>query len=141
MLLNSWGEIARENWINTESIRDNVRLDVFVVMPNHIHGIIEIVDSKNIVGVYRNTPLRSDSPVNQSEFKSPSETIGAIVRGYKSTVTKQINKIRNSPGEKVWQRNYYDHIIRDKKSLERIRYYIIQNPAQWQEDQNNPINV
>ena len=66
-----------------------------------------------------------------------SKSIGAIIAGFKSIVTKQINTIRNIPREKIWQRNYYDHIIRDERSLNEIREYIKNNPATWDEDENN----
>jgi REP element-mobilizing transposase RayT len=141
MVLNKWGKIARDEWRRTASIRDNVALDAFVVMPNHVHGIIQIIDTDNnvVVGAYRDTPLlRNIDPDQQPEFRSPSKTVGAIVRGYKSAVTTRINKKRNTAGRKVWQRNYHDHIIRDRESLERIRYYIRNNPSQWEKDQHHP---
>jgi len=78
------------------------------------------------------------NPEQQSNFRSPSKTLGAIIRGYKSAVTTQINKKRNAAGQKVWQRNYHDYIIRNKQSLERIQHYIDNVPAQWYKDQNNP---
>jgi len=68
------------------------------------------------------------------KFKSPSQTIGAIIRGYKSSVTKQINTLREMPGVPVWQRNYYEHIICDEKSYHKISEYIINNPIHWQDD-------
>lgn len=142
MVLNYFGEIAYNEWVKTKKIRDNVELDVFVIMPNHMHAIFGIkadIDESGqpTVGAYRHTPLHDHDP----KFKSPSKTVGAIVRGYKSTVTKQINQIRQTPGEKVWQRNYYEHIIRNEKSLNRIRDYILNNPSSWIEDQNHPSNL
>lgn len=139
MILNRFGEVAYNEWIKTESIRDNVILDSFVVMPNHIHGIIEIIDVDNkSVGVNCNLPLRdhtnNDHTIYRTKFESPSNNIGAIIRGYKSSVTKQINIIRKTPGTKIWHRNYYDHIIRDERSLFYIREYINNNPENWQKD-------
>ena len=61
--------------------------------------------------------------------------------GFKSSVTKRINEIRNTPGEKLWQRNYYEHIIRDENELNRIREYIIRNPSQWDSDRENPNGI
>ncbi|GAA5521086.1 hypothetical protein Asal01_01019 [Fodinibius salicampi] len=116
MVLNEWGQIARNQWLETESIRDNVALDAFVIMPNHVHGIIRITHSDRntgsgtyySAGAYCNTPLRRDAPhydrntppsnnnvSHQGEFRSPSKTLGAIVRGYKSEVTAQINRKRS----------------------------------------------
>lgn len=141
MVLNDFGKIAHHEWLQTENIRDNVELDVFVIMPNHMHAIFGI---KADVHEFRRPTVRAyrdtKQPKTNREFKSPSKTVGAIVRGYKSTVTKQINQIRETPGQKIWQRNYYEHIIRNEKSLERIRDYIQNNPASWQEDQNHPNN-
>lgn len=131
MVLNKYGQIAKKEWIRTEKLRNNVRLDDFVVMPNHVHGIIIITD-KNSRGVSRYAPNKS-----KNKFRSPSKNLGAIVRGYKSTVTKQINELNNQPGDKVWQRNYYDHIIRNRNELDQIRKYIRENPRNWVNDKLN----
>ena len=132
MIHNRFGEIAHNEWIKTAEIRDNVEILEFVIMPNHMHGIILLE------GAYGNTPL-------QAKFQSPSKTIGAIVRGYKGTVTKQINVLRQMPGVPVWQRNYYEHIIRNEISYHRIAEYIINNPLKWQDDrfhaQNSKCNT
>jgi REP element-mobilizing transposase RayT len=71
--------------------------------------------------------------------RSPSHSVGAVVRGFKAAVTYRINMLRGTPKATVWQRNYYEHIIRDKGELDRIRAYIIDNPARWSEDENNPV--
>ncbi len=123
MHLSKYGKIVKDEWIKTETIRQNIKIDKFVIMPNHIHGIIVIEES---VGAYCDTPLQ--------KFKSPSNTIGAIIRGFKSAVTKQINKIHNTSGIPVWQRNYYEHIIRDEQDYWRIAEYIQNNPLRWDLD-------
>ena len=132
MMLNAYGRIVMREWSKTDKIRTDVQMDNFVVMPNHIHGIIVVCR-----GVSQYAPTES----TPSRFKSPSQTIGAIVRGFKSAVAKQINLLRNTPGLPVWQRNYYEHIIRDEKELSRLRGYIINNPLQWQLDRENPLSV
>jgi len=97
-------------------------------MPNHVHGIIAIT--------HRSEPRRGVSQhASTRGFKSPSQTLGAIVRGFKGAATRRINRRRGTPGEPVWQRNYYEHIVRD---LERIRRYIHRNPARWHRDRNHP---
>jgi len=128
MCINEIGEIVQAEWLRTAKIRPNVSLDEFIIMPNHLHGIIMINDGR---GVLQYAPT-------ESPFRSPSQTIGAIIRGFKSATTKQINKYTNTPGKPVWQRNYYDRIIRDEDELNRIREYIIYNPAKWAEDKENP---
>ena len=91
-------------------------------MPNHIHGIIYILHS----------PDNNKGECNSPLLRGPSQTIGAIVRGYKSSVTKQLGIMGFD--EKLWQRNYYEHIIRNEQSYNNISKYIINNPAKWQED-------
>jgi len=216
MHLNAFGKIAEMEWHNTPIIRDNVALHEHIIMPNHMHGIIEITFQKS------NTP-------EIGAFKSPSQSIGSIIRGYKIATIKRIkdliknsnlednkgefkegDKKENYKGEfkkkenystgelqfaptkipkgfaptarfaptkipkgfaptarfaptkipegfaptarfaptaeakkiinldfKIWQRNYYEHIIRDKKSYKNISNYIINNPKKWEEDQFN----
>ncbi|NQV17320.1 MAG: transposase [Armatimonadetes bacterium] len=143
MLLNEFGNIARNEWIETPKIRPNIELGEFIIMPNHIHGIIWIKDnlSKSVLGggegkvdskgVLQYAPTTIPTVPT---FTSPSKTIGAIIRGYKSSVTKQINIIRKLPGFAVWQRNYYEHIIRNERDLNNITQYIKFNPSNWDKD-------
>lgn len=142
MALNELGTIAVEEWFKTKELRPYVELleDEFVVMPNHIHGIIWIVDT---VGAYCNTPLQMNTNLPQrmdnesSEFRSPSIGLGAIIRGYKSAVTKRINILRGTPAEPVFQRNYYEHIIGTEREYDRIAEYIVNNPINWCLDDEN----
>ena len=220
MILNANGIIAYNEWLQTTKIRSNVELDVFVIMPNHIHGIVIInnhaIDDRRGVlhtpGLLMNdrgnkpdvlhapvsvlgapdsvlhapgpalgtsdsikgvcdTPLQKtvgrglgvcntslqkmdgrdmgvcntslqitvgrDMGVCDTPLRSPSNTIGAIVRGYKSAVTKQINILGSgnyNQSSTVWQRNYHDHIIRNEQSYQHILNYIINNPAKWDDD-------
>jgi REP element-mobilizing transposase RayT len=135
MALNDTGNIVKNEWLNTSKIRPNIKIGEFIVMPNHIHGIIMVVgkhDDGRGVLQYAPTPHQFHSSPQQ--FYSPSQTIGSIIRGFKSTVTKQINIIRKTPRAPVWQRNYYEHIIRDSHELNKIREYIINNPCNWKND-------
>lgn len=102
-----------------------VRIDEFVIMPNHLHGIIEIIEQ---VKGKCNLPLQS-----RAAQKGTSQTIGSIVRGFKAGVTSWARK--NSEIFDVWQRNYYEHIIRDEKSYLQIYEYIQNNPILWEQDQ------
>jgi len=126
--------ILNQEWLNTGLIRQNVILNEFVVMPNHLHGIIIItqgVGAYGNVGAYRYTPL-------QNRFRSPSKTVGAIIRGFKSTTTKQINLFHKTPGIPIWQRNYYEHVIRNEGELNKTREYIRNSPLKWDLDKDNP---
>lgn len=134
MVLNEWGRIAEEEWFNTEKIRDNVQLGEFVIMPNHIHGIVIINDGRGVL----NTPNVLNTPISKegechSPLRGPSNNLGAIVRGYKSAVTKWFRQNTNICT--VWQRNYYEHIIRDGNDYERIANYINDNPMNWKRDE------
>ena len=138
MRLNALGKIVAEEWNKTSSIRANVELDAFVVMPNHIHGIIILNDDGGITSArYRRGELQFAPTYTNPKFKSPSQTIGAIVRGFKSATTKRINALRNTYGVPLWQRNYYEHIMRGEKDYNAICEYILNNPLQWQYDSEN----
>lgn len=152
MVLNTFGQIAHDEWVNTLNIRNNIELDAFVIMPNHIHAIIHIRRSGESHSPYGNgeshSPLTEKGECNSPQryensecnspqrsprqFISPSNTVGAIVRGYKSAVTKQLNQLHI--GCEVWQRNYFEHIIRNDLAYQRISEYIKNNPAKWAKD-------
>ena len=116
MIPNEFGIIVKCAWFDLVNHNPDIALDEFAIMPNHIHGII-------IIGVGL-----EPTPTPLSE----------IVRQFKTFSAKRINKLRNTPYAKLWQRNYYDHIIRNEPSLNEIRTYINNNPRQWSRDKYNP---
>jgi putative transposase len=127
MRLNQYGKIVRNEWEKSALIRAEIKLGEFVIMPNHIHCIVKIIETDD-----GRRGVRPDAPAQQP---GPStKSIGAWVAGFKSAITHCINTMRNSPGMPVWQRNYYEHIIRDEKSYDAIAEYIANNPAQWVQD-------
>jgi len=140
--LSRYGELVSTYWQAIPKHFPHAEMDVFVVMPNHVHGIISI-----IVGACHAVPLRSSSTINDStehfeRFGKPvSGSIPTIVRSFKSVVTKDINELRHTIGASIWQRNYFEHVIRDEESLNRIRQYILDNPARWDFDRENPMAV
>ena len=97
------------------------------MMPNHVHGVIMLMDEPN------------PSPARASLKPAPTKfhTLSEIVRAFKTFSARAINNHRRSRSKSLWQRNYYEHIIRDEKDLDRIRRYIAENPARWAEDSNN----
>ncbi|MDW8411475.1 MAG: transposase [Acidobacteriota bacterium] len=130
-----------DEWFKTAQIRPNVVLhpDEFIVMPNHVHGIIWIVDN-DVVGAQRRcAPTTTTANADRVErFGMPvAGSIPTIVRSFKSAVTKRIHALPNAPDGPVWQRNYYEHIIRDERALHLIRRYIAENPLRWQLDRYN----
>ncbi|MBC7233822.1 MAG: hypothetical protein H5T68_11355 [Chloroflexi bacterium] len=130
MKLNDAGRIVEHCWLEIPHHFPHAALDAFVVMPNHVHGIIWIV-----VDIRNTSP--SQPTLQSPAMRSPSKTIGSIVRGFKIGVTKWFRQ--NTDIYTVWQRNYYEHIIRNDKSLTRIREYIANNPQRWESDRENPL--
>jgi putative transposase len=159
MRANAAGRIVQDELARTPMVRPEMQIDACVVMPNHVHVVVCIVGAYGNTpgngaragagdagahidtGAYIDTPLQGASgntPVPGARaFRSPSHTIGAMVRGFKSATTARINTLRGTPGTPVWQRNYYEQIIRDEDSLNRVRAYVSSNPARWLTDRDN----
>ncbi len=132
MILNDAGKIADECWSEIPNHFPNAVLHEHIVMPNHVHGIIEITKNNIgvVVGAENFQPLQQPQ---QHEFqKMIPRSIGSMVKGFKIGVTKWFRK--NTDIEKLWQRNYHEHIIRNEQSYQRISEYIINNPMNWKED-------
>jgi putative transposase len=135
MSLNESGKIVNECWHAIPNHFPHVELDEFVIMPDHVHGIIIIVGERYSVGARHAVPLHNNIPQREQFGKPTRGTLPTIIRSFKSAATKRINEIRNSQAEPVWQRNYYEHIIRNEEELIRIREYIYNNPARWRRDE------
>jgi REP element-mobilizing transposase RayT len=133
MILSETGIVADKCWNAIPTHFPNVVLHEYVIMPNHIHGIIEITDAVMHVGANNYSPLQIASPqttpINPDNPRpvGTSRTVGSIIRGFKIGVTKEF-------GFSPWQRNYYEHIIRNGNGYEAIADYIEQNPAKWETD-------
>lgn len=137
MQLNEMGQIVRQCWMGIAEHFPHAMVDQFVVMPNHVHGIIVLMDLFDVVAA--NVGAKNFSPLQNP--RGTSRTIGSIVRGFKIGVTKWARNFRAKdfpPHRPVWQRNYYEHIIRNAASLDRIREYILTNPLRWHLDRENP---
>lgn len=132
MQMNDRGRVVESYWNELPAHYPEIELDAFVVMPNHIHGIIIIVDDDHTIA---RVGARLPRPYNDGSKKKP--TLGNIVAYFKYQSTKRMNESRGAPGVRVWQRNYYEHIIRSEKSLHGIQGYIDTNPARWQYDKEN----
>lgn len=142
--------IATEVWRDVAWTDDRTR-DEFVVMPNHVHGIIWLLGA-NVVGAQQpEVPMTEQysGSVHDSLARSPVAaplrhldlgrrvepgSLSAIVRTFKAATAKRINNVRGTPGAPVWQRNYYERVVRDDDELERVREYILDNPRGWAED-------
>jgi len=137
MKLSQIGAIVQRYWEEIPKHFPNVGLDAFIVMPNHIHGIIVITNS---VGAIHELPLQGKLPLPMTKQQRRAMLLPKIIGRFKMNSAKEINMFRNTTGSHVWQRNYYDRIIRDEKELNNIREYIINNPLQWFFDEENPAN-
>lgn len=150
MRLNDAGRIVQDIWDALPGHYPCVELDCFIVMPNHIHGIVVL----NGVGARFIAPdhdgaTNSGAMALHSHSTNPSKTmgkwlvnraptVGEIIRAFKARCTHGINQLRKTQGSSIWQRNYYEHIIRSESSLQETREYIANNPAQWANDRENP---
>jgi putative transposase len=137
VVLNEAGRIVDECWLATPAHFDGVESITHVVMPNHVHGIILIRDIAKQGAVTKASPLvgaRHASPLRPHGVKRHS--LGAIIGSFKSAVTNRIGRELSSTP--VWQRNYYEHIIRNERQMEKVWLYIQSNPLCWATDEENP---
>ena len=129
---NKNGLIVSEQWAGLPKHYPNALLDEFVVMPNHVHGIIHLIDdSRPSVGA-------GFQPAHASPRTKPQHGLPEIIRGFKTYSSRGINRLRGTTGEPVWQRNYYEHVVRNDKDMDAVRRYIVENPLEWAEDPENP---
>lgn len=141
MTQNKFGLVAQQMWDKLPTRFRNVELGAFVVMPNHIHGIVFLDGTRR--GIAEGAADSDDqssryAPTSQRQFgKMIPGSIPAIVRAYKSSVAYRINLMRGLRNAPVWQRNYYEHIIRNADEANRIHLYIESNPSNWAEDEEN----
>ncbi len=136
---NALGEIVRQCWVGLPRHYGHVGIDAFVVMPNHVHGIITLI-ATNVGAGFKpapTVPFTASARVPAQEH-GPRHSLSEVVRAFKTFSARYINQSRSTPGARVWQRNYYEHIIRGERELNRIRVYIANNPSQWDRDEENP---
>lgn len=149
MKLSEIGKIVESEWLKTDKIRDNVKVNRFIVMPNHLHGIIVIENRRDALYASQNA-LQSSPPQSRrlqgvstdenykNKFGPQSNNLSAIIRGFKGASTKRIREIFPSF---QWQPRFYDCIIRNEQALGKIREYIERNPKFWDEDKNKVENI
>ena len=132
MMVSAYGEIAKACLEEIPNHFAHAEIDAFVVMPNHLHGIIVITHGTHVEAQHA-------APLHGSVNTPRPGSLSAIVRSFKSASTRRINELRRMPGGLVWQRNYYENVIRKDHDLERIREYIATNPLRWALDRENPL--
>jgi putative transposase len=142
VILSKYGKIVEQKWLEIEKKRENIKLDEFIVMPNHLHGIIIITHRIKSV----NTSQTDNSYNTRSGrlFRLKANSIGSITGQFKSNCKKKIEKLLQYESMDTpyfsWHRNYHDHIIRSENELKNIRKYILNNSKNWDDDKFNPIN-
>ena len=133
------GKIAEECWRALPEHYGNVQLDAFTLMPNHLHGIVILTDDRP-----ETNSAAPTAGVGAGFKPAPTGTNGhrtslsEVVRGFKTFSARRINELRGTPGAAVWQRSFYEHVIRSEHDLVAVREYIGGNPPKWAEDQENP---
>ena len=121
------GKYVEQSWLALPNRFPNMRTDKFVLMPNHVHAIL-----------FLETRQSSQKPGGASPAPTKRTSLADVVCAFESLSTIGVNKIRMTPGQLLWQRNYYEHIIRSGQSLDQLRRYIEENPARWSADEENP---
>ena len=136
-------------WQGISKHLPTIALDEYVVMPNHLHGVVWIMGEgrgeafapdlppASIQAVFGNQ-MDLDSSANASPLRAVSGSLSAVIGNFKSITTRRLNQMRRTPGAVVWQRSFYDRVIRSERELTAIRQYIRDNPANWALDQENP---
>ena len=132
MQLNRTGRMVTDCWQWLGTQYAYVTLDEFVLMPNHLHGLIMITDNVRRGGS-RTAPTAADSPAGKRK------PLGRLIGAFKTVSTKQFNSAQGKTGSPLWQRNYYEHVVRRDELLDKIRQYIRENPARWEIDRENPL--
>ena len=125
--LNKIGQIVKDEWIKIAEIQHEIKLDEYVVMPDHFHGIVIFTKS---VGAIHESPIHG-SPLQMTQKQRRNMGLPKLIGRFKMLSSKKINKIRQTPGVKLWQRDYWEHIIRNNDELINIRKYIKNNPKIW----------
>jgi REP element-mobilizing transposase RayT len=140
VILNEVSKIVEEVWIEIPKHFPNVELGEFVIMPNHIHGIISIVlKATHAVPAQNETVVEAThaSPLPRVSNGPLPGSIGAIIGSFKSAATKRFHEILDKPEKRLWQRGYYEHVIRNERGYTAIYEYILANPMNWEKDEEN----
>jgi putative transposase len=144
--LNEIGLLVKDCWHGLAKTFTNIKLDEFALMPNHMHGIVEQLDTSGKGEAFSARKVMLDD--RNSENASPlrphgtqSGSLSSVIQNFKSVSTRMVNKRFIKAGNKIWQRNYFERIIRNDRELNTIRQYIIENPMNWEKDVENPTNI
>jgi putative transposase len=137
---NALGLIVESEWAQTGVMRPEVEIDVFAVMPNHLHGLVTIRPQESAEGGPGSIagPSGREQGARGAPPRRTSGSLGSVIAGFKATSTRRIIASSDFAIARVWQRGYYDHLVRDDDDFERIAHYIVTNPERWETDDENP---
>jgi putative transposase len=138
MQLNQLGNVVQSHWMKLPTYHSHLQLDAWVIMPNHVHGILILTHDEVGTGLAKNVSVQPMNLMSKPALTGRYHGIPEIIRGFKTFSSRRINEIQKVKGIPVWQRNYYEHIIRNEESLQHLRQYIHNNPLSWWEDQLHP---
>jgi putative transposase len=138
MFANALGRATEQMWVESEIHRPGVVIDVFALMPNHLHGLVRITPVDIAEHVTRLRPSSSPTSIQPGRQARRPKSLSTLITQFKATSTVVANDIRETPGAKVWQRGFHECVVRNDDEFERIAEYIVTNPARWAEDANNP---
>jgi putative transposase len=138
MHVNTNGCVVQVAWFDLPRQYPGVACDAFVVMPNHVHGVLVFAARETIASEPAQSRQVAEEPQPDRNLR-PAPTLGDVVRGFKARVTRAIQRSSQPPVTPVWQRNYHDHVIRDEHAMNRIRQYITDNPRNWDADSEHPL--
>ena len=143
---NEISELVVNCWLSISDHFDNTELDEFVLMPNHLHGIIFIHEGlgkgeASPEGSSNWTAILPGDASLQQPIGTQSGSLSAIIQNFKSISTRKVNRLCFEPGNKIWQRNYYERIMRNERELNATREYVRDNPLNWELDKENPTNM
>ncbi|HHT9112849.1 MAG: transposase [Planctomycetes bacterium] len=143
LIPNRQAEVVTECWLGLPAHYTNCVLDKFIIMPNHVHGIIIIDNEIAETGLKLNNTIVETGlkPVSTAGWVTKPYSLSEIIRGFKTFSARRINEYQNTRGKAFWQSRFYDHIIRNREELKRIRQYIIENPLKWELEKNNHENL
>jgi putative transposase len=140
MGLNQYGAIVAETYQWLCQHHPYLQTDEWIVMPNHFHAIMVITDKPNSDDSHGKGGSRTALTTNLQNPIIKQKPLGRLIGAFKTVSTKKINILREAPGTTLWQRNYYEHIIRNQDAMDKIREYIVNNPLSWHLDQLYPDN-
>ena len=142
MRVNALGRIVEDEWIRSEIMRPYAEIDVFALMPNHLHGIVTIRPQETVGGesLVETKPGGQQQGACNAPLRRSPGSLGSVIAGFKASSTRRISEATNGQITHVWQRGYHDRVIRNEDEFQAIAEYIVTNPERWDLDKENVVS-